>query len=62
VKNVHLPSAPLFIYQKGVHYSGVKPFNKMPLEPKQDVEYPNKLKGALKNYLIIHSSYSTDES
>jgi hypothetical protein len=57
-KNVHLPSASLSIYQKDVHYSGVKHFNKVPLELKQNVEYPNKLK----NYLVIHCFYSTDES
>jgi len=32
--NRHLPQANLTIYEQGVHFSGIKCFNKLPLENK----------------------------
>jgi hypothetical protein len=32
--NLHLPQANLTLYQKGVHYSGIKIFNSLPIEIK----------------------------
>ena len=32
--NLHLPQGNLTIYQKGAYYSGIKIFNKLPLEIK----------------------------
>jgi len=66
-KNFLLLSASLSIYQQGVHYSGVKLFNRLPIELIQIVEYHNKCKNALKvtclhtvsiicmNYLLMNN-------
>jgi len=34
MNNLFLPQANLTIYQKGAYYSGIKNFNKLPLETK----------------------------
>jgi hypothetical protein len=59
--NLHVPGTNLSKYQKGVHYSGIKLFNK--LQPNinslnHDIET---FKPALKDYLLSHSFYSVEE-
>jgi len=41
-KNRHLPQANLTIYEQGVHFSGIKCFNKLPLEIKKNAGNLNK--------------------
>jgi hypothetical protein len=46
--NFHLPSSSLIAYQNGAYFSGIKIFNKLPLELKQFVELPWKFKRNLR--------------
>jgi hypothetical protein len=59
--NLHLPLANLHIYQKGVHYSGVKIFNSLPSSIKNFMIIQRNLKWFLKKFLYINSFYSLDE-
>jgi hypothetical protein len=46
--NLHMPLANLTVYQQGLHYSGIKLFNFLPLEIKNIAGNPNKIKQALR--------------
>jgi hypothetical protein len=59
--DLHLPQATLAMYQKGVHYSGVKVFNSLPKTLKDISNKPGKFKIALKHFLLTNSFYSLDE-
>jgi hypothetical protein len=59
--NLHLPLANLDIYQKGVHYSGIKVFNSLPSSIKVFLDNPKTFKRVLKKFLYTNSSYSLDE-
>jgi hypothetical protein len=49
-------------YQQVAHYSGVKRFNKPPLEIKRKIAWnPNKLKQALRKFPNTHSFYALEE-
>ena len=59
--NLYLPQANLTIYQKGAYYSGIKIFNKLPLEIKnvagkktKKKNKKNKKKKLWKNFLHTH--------
>jgi len=54
---LHLPSAKLDIYQKGVYYSGIKIFNSLPLNIKKFSDNPRTFKSALKHFLFTNSFY-----
>jgi hypothetical protein len=56
-----LPQANLTIYQKGVHYAGIKIFNKLPIEIKNTCNNLKKFKVALRHFLNTHSFYTVDE-
>jgi hypothetical protein len=56
-----LPQVTRAMYQKGVHYSGVKCFNSLPRTMKDISNKPGKFKIALKHVLQKHSFYSLDE-
>ena len=58
---LHLPQANLTIYQKGAYYSGIKIFNKLPLEIKNVACNQKKFKIALKKFLHTHSFYTLEE-
>jgi hypothetical protein len=60
-KNFHVPSASTSIYQRGVEYSGVKLFNKLPTDLKECVDNVKKFKSLLKTYLTTLCFYSLDE-
>jgi len=59
--NLHLPRAHLNIYQKGVHYSGIKIFNSLPRDIKTYIDNPRTFKKALKKFLYTNSFYSLNE-
>jgi hypothetical protein len=59
--NLHLPQSNLTIYQKGAYYSGIKIFNKLPLEIKNTAGNQKKFKTALKKFLLNHSFYTIEE-
>jgi hypothetical protein len=49
-----LPRAHLNVYEKGVHYSGIKIFNSLPRDIKTYIDNPRTLKKAVKkNYIQI---------
>jgi hypothetical protein len=60
-QNLYLPQANLTIYQKGVHYAGIKIFNKLPIEIKNTSNNFKKFKVALRHFLNTHSFYTVDE-
>jgi hypothetical protein len=59
--NLHLPQANLTLYQKGVHYSGIKIFNSLPIEIKNSSNNRKSFKRALKHFLYQHCFYTLDE-
>jgi hypothetical protein len=59
--NLHLPRAHLNIYQKGVHYSGVKIFDSFPQDIKTHIDNPRTFKKADKKFLSTNSFYSLNQ-
>jgi hypothetical protein len=59
--NLHVPSSSLTVFQNGVYYSGIKLFNKLPVELKQLVGFPKKFKIAVRRYLVSHCFYTLNE-
>jgi exonuclease III len=59
--NLHVPMASLTAFQKGVYFSGVKIFNRLPAELKQLSSRPKQFKIASKRYLASHCFYTLDE-
>jgi hypothetical protein len=59
--NLHVPNTDLSKYQKGVYYSGVKLFSKLPHYIKSLNNDLKIFKPALKEYLLSHSFYSLEE-
>jgi hypothetical protein len=57
----HYPRAHLSIYQKGLHYTGIKVFNSLPVPIKQLSQDTKQSKKALKGCLHFHSFYSLQE-
>jgi hypothetical protein len=51
----------LLVYQKGVHYNGVRLFNILPSSIKQLTHDPKRFLTVLKGLLYAHSFYSIDE-
>jgi len=49
------------LYQKGVHYSGIKIFNHLPTTIKNLTSDRNKFQIALKKILLNNSFYSLEE-
>jgi hypothetical protein len=58
--DLHLPTAKLTVFQKGVCYSGIKIYNHLPLRVKQLSHDINKFKSALKRFLLTNSLYTLD--
>ena len=59
--DLHLPSANLNIYQKGVYYSDIKIFNSLPWNIKKFSNNLRTFKSAVKHFLYVDSFYSIDE-
>jgi hypothetical protein len=59
--DIHLPSAHLNIYQKGVYYSGIQIFNSLPQDMKTNTDNPRTFKKAVTICLYINSFYSLNE-
>ena len=53
--DLHLPTAKLMIFHKGVCYSGIKIYNHLPLTLQQLPYDINKFKSALKRFLLKNS-------
>jgi len=60
-RGLHIPVANLVVFQKGVRYSGIKIFNRLPLTIKQLSHDIPKFKVALKRFLLTHSFYTLEE-
>jgi hypothetical protein len=56
-----MPNMNLTKYQKGVYYTGIKLFNNLPPKIKSLNHDIKVFKPALKDYLLTHSFYSTDD-
>jgi hypothetical protein len=59
--DLHLHTAKLTIFQKGVYYSGIKLYNHRPLHLKQLSYDIKKFKPALKRFLLTNSFYTLAE-
>jgi hypothetical protein len=59
--DLHLPMASLSVCQRGVYFSGVKVFNRLPTELKLIFYDTCKLKKASKRFLLDNSFYSLEE-
>jgi hypothetical protein len=59
--NFFVPQANLTTFQKGVYYSGVKIFSKLPNDIKKWSDNSKKFKKVLRQLLNIHSFYSVEE-
>jgi hypothetical protein len=60
-ENLHLPHMRLTLCQNGVHFNGIRIYNKLPLYLNELVESPQIFKRILKKYLVSHCFYSLDE-
>jgi hypothetical protein len=60
-QNLYLPQTNIMINQKGLHYEGIKIFNKLPIKIKNTPSNLKKFKAALKHFLNTHSFYTVDE-
>ena len=59
--DLHLPSANLTLFQRGVLYSGSRIYNHLPLNIKSLSNDVKHFKSTLKNYLLENSFYSVEE-
>ena len=59
--DLYVPTANLTVYQKGVHYSGIKIYNHLGTAIKDLSDDKNKFKPALKRYLLHNFFYSLEE-
>jgi hypothetical protein len=59
--NLYLPTSTLTLYQKGVYFTGVKLFNKLPHEIKETAVSPKQFKVSLRRYLVTHCFYDLEE-
>ena len=59
--NLYFPQANLTIYQGGAYYSGIKIFNKLPLDIRNVADNQKGFKIALKKFLHKHSFYTIEE-
>jgi len=59
--DLHLPSAHMKIFQKGVLFSGAKAFNHLPLKMKELSHDIKCFKPALRTFFQVNSFYSVEE-
>ena len=60
-ENLNFPLLQLTIYQKGIYFTGIKIFNKLPSYLKELIGSPKKFKRILKKYLVSHCFYNLEE-
>jgi len=60
-KNFYQPITNFTVYQKGVHYTGIRIFNNLPPYIKDISNNVRKFEIYLKRFLHTHSFYSTEE-
>jgi hypothetical protein len=56
--DLHLPSAKLKVFQRGVYFSGIKAYNHLPINIEELSYYVKRFKPALKTFFQINSFYS----
>ena len=56
--NLYLPQANLIIYHREAYYSGIKIFNKLPLEIRNVADNQKRFKIALKNFFQTHTHFT----
>jgi hypothetical protein len=56
--NLHQPSVNLRKYQNGIYYSGIKVYNNLPQHIKDVVNAIKNFEVQLRQFLLLHSSYS----
>jgi hypothetical protein len=59
--DLHLPSAHLKIFQKGVLFSGTKAYNHLPIKMKELSHDIKRFKPALRTFFSMNSFYSVEE-
>jgi hypothetical protein len=59
--NLFLPTSSLALYQKGVFFTDIKLFNKLPSEIKETIQTQSLFKSSLTSYLFSHSFYELEE-
>ena len=59
--NFHQPAPNLTGFKQGIHYSGVKIYNNLPLDIKQLSDNPRLFEQKLKKFLHFYSFYSLEE-
>jgi hypothetical protein len=59
--DLHLPTANLTVFQKGVEYSDIKAYNHLPANIKQLSNNKSKFKITLKRFLLTNSFYTLEE-
>jgi len=59
--DLHLPSAQLKVFQRGVFFSGIKAYNHLPMNIKELSCDMKRFKPALKAFFQINSFYSLEE-
>jgi hypothetical protein len=60
-KNFYHPLTNFTVYQKGVHYMGIRVFNNLPPYIKEESQNVRKFKNCLKWFLHTHYFYSIEE-
>jgi len=60
-KNFYQPITNFTVYQKGVHYTGIRIFNNLPPYIKDISNNAGKFEICLKQFLHIHYFYSAEE-
>ena len=61
LNNLYHPITSLTVYQRGVHYMGIRIFNNLPPFIKDTFNNTKKFENSLKRFLHIHSFYSLEE-
>jgi len=61
LNNLYYPITNLTVYQRGVHYRGIRIFNNLPPYIKDTSNNVKKFENCLKRFLHIHSFYSLEE-
>jgi hypothetical protein len=59
--DLHRPLASLTVYQKGIHYAGITFYNKLAFKLKCSSINIKQFKIKLKEFLLVHTFYSTEE-
>ncbi|PNF37508.1 hypothetical protein B7P43_G14331 [Cryptotermes secundus] len=59
--DMHYPRSHLSLYQKGLHYTGIKVFNRLPAPIKLLSNDIKQFKSALREFLYLYSFYSLEE-